>query len=48
MSAALWTRLQVEFPQLDEAFFDRLFAFNQEQYPGFSDKGWHPTRTAIV
>ena len=28
MSAALRTRLQVEFPQLDEAFFDRLFALS--------------------
>ena len=28
MSAALRTRLQIEFPQLDDAFFDRLFALS--------------------
>jgi hypothetical protein len=28
MSAALRTRLQVEFPQLDDAFFNKLFALS--------------------
>jgi len=39
MSAALRTRLQVEFPQLDEAFFDRLFALSiKSNIPDFQIK----------
>lgn len=28
MSAALKTRLQIEYPQLDDAFFEKLFALS--------------------
>jgi len=39
MSAALRTRLQVEFPQLDEAFFDRLFTLSiKSNIPDFQIK----------
>jgi len=39
MSAALRTRLQVEFSQLDEAFFDRLFALSiKSNIPDFQIK----------
>ena len=39
MSAALRTRLQVEFPQLDEVFFDRLFALSiKSNIPDFQIK----------